>query len=307
MGVILSAFPLAAGSWGNDLADRHDGSGRIVPALEEPADDHHFFKHDYPRDRQPVMEDKWSHPFPIVQDTDDYEKDYVKDENSDGGRWKLDMEYNTLRSRLVAARAAKMQAAEAVNETGGRLRLEEGAKSRLQKALEAKNAALREAELALETAEAKYNAAKSVSSNAVDKQEKVVARESKKAAECRAELEKARAHLRDMQEQRVKAEDELRESIAEEEVAEARQLEKEQDEAALEEKAGRASAEYDKAHARYQKSAAEEEAAGRKLEAQEEELRRFRHPKSFGVPTCGPSFSLMALVLVTVHLAIVGF
>lgn len=44
------------------------------------------------------------HPFPHVQENDDFDKDFVKDENDDGGHWKLQEEYDRLRIH-----AAKVQ------------------------------------------------------------------------------------------------------------------------------------------------------------------------------------------------------
>merc|ERR1712196_536910 len=45
----------------------------------------------------------FDHPYPAVQDSSDYDRDYVKDENSDGGRWQAQMEYDTLRSKIREA------------------------------------------------------------------------------------------------------------------------------------------------------------------------------------------------------------
>ena len=53
------------------------------------------------------MADKYyvfNHPYPAVQDSNDFDFDFVKDENSDGGRWAAQMEYDTLRSKIRAAK-----------------------------------------------------------------------------------------------------------------------------------------------------------------------------------------------------------
>jgi len=68
--------------------------------------DKKFFKKDYPWDRRPAADKyyQFGHPYPAVQDSGDYDADFVKDENSDGGRWQAQMEYDTLRAKIRAAK-----------------------------------------------------------------------------------------------------------------------------------------------------------------------------------------------------------
>lgn len=68
--------------------------------------DKKFFGKDYPFDRRPAADKyyQFSHPYPAVQDSGDYDADFVKDENSDGGRWQAQMEYDTLRAKIRAAK-----------------------------------------------------------------------------------------------------------------------------------------------------------------------------------------------------------
>merc|ERR1719321_391461 len=80
------------------------GHLRINPELE-PTSDKKFFGKDYPDDRRPPI---YSHehklmdyPYPTVQDSERYDKDYVKDENDDGGYWKAQMEYDNLKNKLA--------------------------------------------------------------------------------------------------------------------------------------------------------------------------------------------------------------
>merc|ERR1719345_727425 len=72
---------------------------KINPELD-PTSDTKFFKKDYPDDDRSPPVHKWSHPYPTVQDSDHYDKDYVADENEDGGYWKAQMEYDELGSRV---------------------------------------------------------------------------------------------------------------------------------------------------------------------------------------------------------------
>lgn len=91
------------------LSDRKTEERRqredISPELE-PKSDKKFFKKDYPWDKRPVADKYYvfDHPYPAVQDGGDFDKDFVKDENSDGGRWQAQMDYDTLRSKIRAAK-----------------------------------------------------------------------------------------------------------------------------------------------------------------------------------------------------------
>jgi len=97
---------------------------RISPKLD-PTSDKKFFdgkKADYPTDDRPVVNsvEHFSHPFPEVQDSNDYSKDYVKDENGDGGEYDAQTAYDRLRIQLAKQReavdAAKAAAAKSEEE-----------------------------------------------------------------------------------------------------------------------------------------------------------------------------------------------
>lgn len=73
----------------------------IKPKLDPSSD--RIFQKDYVHDLNPRGQSakiKFSHPYPMVQDTNDYDKDYVKDENNDDGEWKAQMEYDLLRTKI---------------------------------------------------------------------------------------------------------------------------------------------------------------------------------------------------------------
>merc|ERR1719386_260726 len=82
---------------------------RIKPELE-PQSDKKFFGKDYPDDVRPKVKNHFGHPYPKVQDDSRYDKDYVKDENDDGGYWKAQMEYDRLKAK-VAKEKQQMQKA----------------------------------------------------------------------------------------------------------------------------------------------------------------------------------------------------
>lgn len=93
----------------------NDHSSKISPPLKPESDLLH--RVDYTQDISPHPKDKpkFGYPYPLVQDTGDYDKDYVKDENDDTGEWKAQMDYDTLRIKIekLKARVEKAKAEEA--------------------------------------------------------------------------------------------------------------------------------------------------------------------------------------------------
>jgi len=78
---------------------------RINPELA-PVSDKKFFdgrRADYVTDRRPHKDAPlhFTHPYPEVQDSNDYDKDYVKDENGDGGEHAAQSLYDRLRHAIV--------------------------------------------------------------------------------------------------------------------------------------------------------------------------------------------------------------
>merc|ERR1719297_561966 len=90
--------------------------GLISPKLD-PESDKVFFGHDYPDNLRGKgkLKPEFGHPYPAVQDTNEFDRDYVKDENNDGGEWKAQMEYDLLRTKLSKAQD-DMEKAKAANE-----------------------------------------------------------------------------------------------------------------------------------------------------------------------------------------------
>merc|ERR1719191_2689567 len=43
----------------------------------------------------------FKHPYPAVQDTDEFDKDFVKDQNSDNGEYKAQTTYDRLRAQIA--------------------------------------------------------------------------------------------------------------------------------------------------------------------------------------------------------------
>lgn len=73
----------------------------LTPKLD-PASSRKFFLKEYPQDSQPKVGKSFpfDHPYPTVQEPDDFDRDYLKDENGDNGYWKAQTEYDNLRAKL---------------------------------------------------------------------------------------------------------------------------------------------------------------------------------------------------------------
>jgi len=61
-----------------------------------------FFGKDYPWDKRPEVDVlHFKHPYPVVQDSDDFDHDFVTDQNSDNGEFVAQTEYDRLRHKLA--------------------------------------------------------------------------------------------------------------------------------------------------------------------------------------------------------------
>jgi len=101
-----ATFQVGSGSIGSKgTALTH---GRVSPKLD-PASDQVFFRADYPTDSDASDHEPpaFTHPYPALQDSNNYDADYVKDENGDDGEWKAQMNYDLYRSRIVKRREYK--------------------------------------------------------------------------------------------------------------------------------------------------------------------------------------------------------
>merc|ERR1719502_39092 len=69
------------------LAGSSVGSASIVsPSVKKS--DKAFFGKDYPFDKRPSVDVlHFKHPYPVVQDSDEFDRDFVKDENKDNGEY----------------------------------------------------------------------------------------------------------------------------------------------------------------------------------------------------------------------------
>merc|ERR1711879_854543 len=80
------------------MGDKEDV--QIHPTLQ-PESSKKFFEKDYGHDKAPERNGlHFNHPYPAVQDTAEYDSDFVKDQNSDNGEFKAQTNYDRIRAQL---------------------------------------------------------------------------------------------------------------------------------------------------------------------------------------------------------------
>lgn len=89
----------------------------VEPLLKDAVSDKKFTSSDYAHDTRPVVDKKVLNklksdevPYPALQSTAHYEKDFVKDENRDTGHWQAQFEYDSLRKKLLKEEAEEKSA-----------------------------------------------------------------------------------------------------------------------------------------------------------------------------------------------------
>jgi len=196
----LETVAEAAGGRGGALRQH----GPIDPKLD-PQSDKTFFGEDYPHDLHPRARIKFNHPYPIVQDSSDYDRDYVKDENSDDGEWKAQMEYDLIRTKMSKEREEYDRAKEEERRWAKEL---EAAKKREADAEAAADEADRRAQAAREASRKAEERAKELGKKAgegsktsedekVQEAVKEVQKEMDDLSNCQKELAEARARLKE--------------------------------------------------------------------------------------------------------------
>jgi len=102
---------------------------KVSPPLRDVGSDKKFFgppfPADYPDDKRPAV-DKGilnklkgpDQPYPALQSKEDYDVDFVKDENSDKGDWQAQFEYDTLRRKMAQEEADLKRAQDRADREG---------------------------------------------------------------------------------------------------------------------------------------------------------------------------------------------
>jgi len=111
--MVASCHGAAAPKGHQSLSQEIDSLLDIKPPLKDVASDKKFFgppfPADYPEDKRPVikksimdsMKKSPNQVYPSLQAKEDFDADFVKDENSDTGAWKAQFEYDAARKRLL--------------------------------------------------------------------------------------------------------------------------------------------------------------------------------------------------------------
>jgi len=238
----------------------------------DPASHKQFFKKDYPEDLRTPPVHNFSYPFPTVQDSEDYDKDFVKDENSDGGEWKAQQEYDQLKNKLRKQEQDLSKYKQTKDQDEHDLSTAIGEEAQAEKRvkdLEDKAAAQ---EAKLEAAKKDVESATGYIPGFTHSIDDAVAH----LKECEEELERARANLKSLTAQRDQALKNHKEADEVRKAAEKEELAAEQAAALSRKNTATAKAEYDAADknmGQYKDEIGEME---RKMKAAEAKLRKFR-------------------------------
>jgi len=245
---------------------------RIVPELE-PVSDKKFMHKDLPDDRRPRVYHKFQYPYPIVDDSEDYDADYVEDKNDDGGYWSAQMKYDALKNKLTKE----------VDELKDALRNLQRKKLVLDTIAKREKEAEEKAEEA-EAAEKKADGLHDDATNGLNNAKKGVDGaadgvddETMDLEECKKQLQKAREDLKKLLAEKDADAKKLAELAKAEADAEAAEVGAEKDEEGAEKSVEEEKADVVKAEGEYKKELADVKVAEDKLATQAIELRKFRH------------------------------
>lgn len=246
-------------------------TGRIEPELD-PVSDKKFFTKDYPDDaRTPVMH-KFGHPYPTVQDSDRYDKDYVEDSNDDNGYWSAQMRYDTAKMNLLKQKKQLEEALKQLQKEEEDVKKAKAAEAAAEKKAEAKEAAQHASDKKHDSAEDALDASKTDVENAAEEVEKEVT----DIEECKKQLEAARKKLKKLLEEKAEFEKREKERKEAEAKAEAEKLAAEKREEELEKKIKEEEGEHHEALKSYEEELKDVERVTKELNEAAERLRKFR-------------------------------
>eukprot|EP00746_Dinoflagellata_sp_MGD_P160734 gnl/MRDRNA2_/MRDRNA2_87624_c0_seq1.p1 gnl/MRDRNA2_/MRDRNA2_87624_c0~~gnl/MRDRNA2_/MRDRNA2_87624_c0_seq1.p1 ORF type:complete len:329 (-),score=130.69 gnl/MRDRNA2_/MRDRNA2_87624_c0_seq1:6-992(-) len=243
----------------------------IVPELD-PISDTKFFKKDYPDDYRPGPYNHFGYPYPTVQDSDRYDKDYVKDENDDGGYWKAQMDYDAIRNKLTKEKEQLRKALAKEHEEQMELEKAKDAEKKAEAEAVAAEKAEDKAEASHEKAEADLEGLKSDIDEAADHTDGEIT----DLEECKKQLAAAKAQLKEELAEKAKREAAQKEREAHERGTEKDELDAMKAEAKAEKTLAEEQAEHEDAKKQYEKEKADVKAAEDELEAAYQALKKLR-------------------------------
>lgn len=277
MGLRGSSFVVFVAAVGSVSAGGTRGSivevqpSDLSPSLQ-PKSDKTFFRKDYPDDLRPEVVHRFNHPYPTVQDDDDYDKDFVQDENHDNGEWTAQMEYDALKTRLQREKAEMYRAKQKMDEEKRGFEAIAGKEAKAERETEALEE--RAEKVADEAADAKGSAGESERQASGDARD--VEHEMDDLKHCEEDLRKAKEELKRLLQQ-VKAADKASGAAADKaDDAEAESVEAEKTEAVWEDKVTMLDQIHQAAASKYQEKLAELKTLEGKLADAAKKLAKFR-------------------------------
>lgn len=197
----------------------------LSPALKHDDSDKKFFgkQGNYAEDTRPVVQKSIlnklkgpDQPYPALQSKDKFDRDFVKDENSDTGAWKAQFEYDALRKKLMKEEGDAKGAESRANKEGLDV---DAAKAKADAAAKAADDAKKDADGANKGEAGAKEAsvdAEPPSAEALEKLKKKVAeaevtyaKEQEDFKKCKAELEAAEKAIEDLKAKQVEMEQKL--------------------------------------------------------------------------------------------------
>jgi len=201
----------------------------ISPPIHTGSDKKFFgppFPANYPEDTRPIhgKDEKRvmdqlrgpDQPYPALQSKDDYDKDYVKDENSDKGSWKAQFDYDYLRKKMAqekdengkatdSARKAQRELDEAKRKADAAGKDADDAKKGVDDASHGEDETDKDENLSGPPSAEKLEQLKKAVADAEASYEK----EKKDFAECEKQLEDAKTNLAELKAKQVELENQL--------------------------------------------------------------------------------------------------
>lgn len=258
---------MQAGREDSQMRGHAEITEKISPELR-PKDDKKFFARDYPDDLRPGRIHKFDHPYPTVQDSEDYDTDFVKDENNEKGEWSAQIDYDMLKTKLQKMKAALRPL---------KKKMEDEKKEWLD-AVEREKAAEAASNAAESNAEDAQSALGDVGDvSGVSGASEKVEDETSDLKKCEEELAKVKAELKKLMDKINEAEAKADAAAADADVAEDESEAAEKKEAEWEEKVKKEKQDVAKARTAYDKKLDEFKALEKKLDVAARKLSKIRN------------------------------
>jgi len=250
---------------------------RIDPELEPTSHDK-FFGKDYPDDIRAPTFHHFDHPYPEIQDSDHYDKDYVQDENDDNGEWAAQWGYDSKKNKLMNEKEELQKALSKEYEEKNEWEAAVEAEKKAEAEARAAEKRLKEAQAHEDNMEKNH----SIINATIDSKADEVEKEVKDLEECKKQLMKARKQLKALLEEKARAKSEEDEAEGLEDHAEDKEMSAEKREELAEKKVEEEHKEYLEAKSDVEKQKKDVERAKKDLEAAAKKLRKHRKADSDG-------------------------